>query len=83
MSAPVQRASGGRGRPPCCTDVLAARIQELRDTGLSLGRIRDVLNAEGLLTPMGRAWRKSYVDRVLKTKYMREWEEAMRASRSV
>ena len=77
MSAVAQPMRRSCGRPPCCPPELAKRIRRLRDSGLSLRQIRDVLNTEGIPTPMGRPfWRKSYVDRVLKTKYMRELEGA-------
>ena len=75
MSAPGE-APRKAGRPPCCPPDLAERIHRLRDSGLSLRQIQDVLNAEGVSTPTGRSyWWKSSVDRILKTKYMRELEQ--------
>lgn len=63
-------------RPPCCPEV-AARIKALRRQGYSLQRIADLLNAEGVPTPMGRSpWRKSHVDGVLGRLYVRELEPA-------
>lgn len=62
-----------RGRPPCCSYELAVRIVELRRRGLSYAKIGDVLNAEGIPTPMGLPrWRKAYVDRLLHTQYVRD-----------
>ena len=75
MSAP-EEAPRKAGRPPCCSPELAERIHKLRDSGLSLRQIQDVLNAEGVSTPTGRQyWWKSSVDRILKTKYMRALEQ--------
>jgi hypothetical protein len=63
-------------RPPCCPEV-AARIVALRRQGYSLQRIADLLNEEGVPTPMGRSpWRKSHVDGVLGRLYVRELEPA-------
>jgi hypothetical protein len=39
---------------------------------MSLRQIAEMLNSENVLTPMGRPWRKAYVDRFLHTKYTRE-----------
>jgi hypothetical protein len=51
-------------------------IVELRHQGLSYGAISDVLNAEGVPTPSGRpVWLRSYVDRVLHTRYAQELGE--------
>lgn len=74
MSAPDQRPSRRRGRPPLCPRELAARILMLnKDQGLSLQRIADLLNAEGVPTPLGLApWSKSHVDGVLSRIYTRE-----------
>ena len=59
-------------RPPCCPDV-AVRIVVLRRQKYSLQRIADLLNAEGVPTPMGRSpWRKSHVDGILSRLYVRE-----------
>lgn len=75
MSAP-EEAPRKAGRPPCCSPELAERIHKLRDSGLSLRQIQNVLNAEGVSTPTGRQyWWKSSVDRILKTKYMRALEQ--------
>lgn len=69
-----------RGRPPCCSRELALRIIGLERRGLAYGQIAAVLNADGVPTPMGRAlWRKSYVDRVLHTRYVRELKEELAA----
>jgi hypothetical protein len=52
---------------------LAIYIIELRSRGLSYARISDVLNEEGVPTPMGSScWQKSHVDRLLHTKYVRD-----------
>lgn len=62
-----------RGRPPCCPRELAIRILSLRRQGLSYMQICEVLNAEGVPTPMGRSrWSKSTIDRVLHTQYVRD-----------
>ncbi|MBB4704249.1 recombinase family protein [Sphaerisporangium siamense] len=48
------------------------RVRELHGQGLSLKAISEVLNAEGVPTPMGRApWGKSHVDRLLHTQHAR------------
>jgi hypothetical protein len=62
------------GRPPCCPRELAARILSLNeDQGLSRQQIADLLNAEGIPTPMGLApWSKWHVDGVLSRLYTRE-----------
>lgn len=64
----------GRGRPPCCPYELAARIARLHfQQGKSLRQISQILNDEGIPTPMGQSpWRKSHVDRVLHTQYVRD-----------
>ena len=74
MSGPGRQERRSRaGRPPCCPLELAARIQALKDQGYSLQRIADLLNDEGIPTPMGRPrWRKSHVDGVLSRLYVRE-----------
>ena len=59
-------------RPPCCPGV-AARILTLRHQGYSLQKIADLLNAEGVPTPMGRSpWRKSHVYELLGRLYVRD-----------
>ena len=65
-----------RGRPPCCTPELAIFVIGLRRQGLTLAQISAVLNREGVPTPDGRLiWQKSYVDRLLHTRYAREiWD---------
>lgn len=77
MSAVVERTEGP-GRSPCCPQKLAEYIRELKAQGLSLRKIRDRLNDEGKLTPMGCfPWHTSYVYRILGTKYMQEWDKGM------
>jgi Recombinase len=62
-----------RGRPPCCAPELARRILQLHRQGLSLQAISEVLNREGVPTPTGRPrWSKSYVDRLLHTRYVQD-----------
>jgi hypothetical protein len=52
---------------------LAIHVIELRARELSYARICDVLNEEGVSTPMGSScWQKSHVDRLLHTKYVRD-----------
>ena len=45
---------------------LAPRLAALREEGLSLSEIADVLNGEGLVTRRGKPWSKSQVLRVLR-----------------
>jgi len=64
------------GRPPVCAREVVIRIIELRRQGLSYSTISAVLNHEGVPTPMGRpVWHKSYVDRLLHTRYAMELRE--------
>jgi recombinase len=59
-------------RPPCCPDV-ATRIKAMRHQGYSLQKIADLLNDEGVPTPMGRSpWKKSHVYELLGRLYVRE-----------
>lgn len=68
MTALTALAPRRRGRPPCCPPAVAIRIVLLHLQGLSYQEICDVLNAEGVPTPLGRStWQRSYVDRVLHT----------------
>lgn len=79
MSAPspVRRA----GRPPACPLAVVIRVVELRRQGLSYAEISVVMNREGIPTPAGRpVWQKSYVDRLLHTRYAREiWDQCTNA----
>lgn len=62
-----------RGRPPRCPRDLALQVVMLRRQGLSYEQISAVLNAKGIPTPTGRPrWRKSSVDRLLHTRYVRD-----------
>lgn len=62
------------GRPPSCSPDLAVRIIRMRQAGLSYAGICTALNAEQIPTPTGGGpWQKSYVDRLLHTK----WVEAI------
>jgi len=71
---PVRR----RGRPPDWTHEIVMRIIELRLQGLSYGAISTVLNSERIPTPAGRpVWARSYVDRLLHTRYVMELWEAV------
>lgn len=73
MTAPVAFAPRRRGRPPCCPPAVAIRIVLLHLQGLSYQEICNVLNTEGVPTPLGRSpWQRSYVDRVLHTRYARD-----------
>jgi recombinase len=59
-------------RPPCCPEV-AARIVSLRREGYSLQKIADLLNAEGVSTPMGLSpWKKSHVYELFGRLYVQE-----------
>ncbi|GIH78888.1 recombinase family protein [Planobispora longispora] len=72
-TAPARR----RGRPPCCPPEVVRRIIALRSQGSSLAAISRILNEEGVRTPAGgRVWQKSYVDRLLHTRYARELLDA-------
>ena len=76
-SSPVP---GRRGRPPCCPRELAVRIVEMRRRDMTYEQISDVLNAEGIPTPLGRpVWFKSSVDRLLHTRYVEELMEEIGA----
>jgi hypothetical protein len=79
----MQPSLGARrpGRPPSCPPEVAVRIVTLHQQGLSYGAITSILNAEGLTTPAGRPrWQRSYVDRVLHTRYAKEILQAYLAS---
>jgi hypothetical protein len=61
------------GRPPCCPRELTIRIIQLHRQGFSYQAISDVLNGEGVPTPLGRSrWSKSSVDRLLHTRHVRD-----------
>jgi hypothetical protein len=63
------------GRPPCCPREVTLRILGLKNAGHSLRQIAEVLNAEGIPTPLGRPqWNKWHVDGVLHRLYTRELE---------
>lgn len=69
-AVPQSRRSG---RPPACPLEVVIHIVELRRQGLSYADISMALNREGIPTPTGRpVWQKSYVDRLLHTRYARE-----------
>ena len=74
MSAPDAASQARRpGRPPACRLELVIHVVELRRQGLSYADISMMLNREGIPTPAGRpVWQKSYVDRLLHTRYARE-----------
>lgn len=79
MSAEVLEHRG-RGRPPCCSAALTARIIELRRQNVSYERIANLLNAEGIPLPAGGShWHKSSVDRILHTNYAKELLEELAA----
>lgn len=70
----------GRGRPPSCPRELALRIVQLHLQGWGYQAIGDMLNDEGIPTPLGRPhWSKSYVDRLLHTQYVREILQELQA----
>ena len=77
MSSPaVQRAARRPGRRPACPEDIVIRVVDMRRQGLSYAQIRDVLNAEGIPTPLSRArWLKSSVDRLLHTRHAMELQE--------
>jgi DNA invertase Pin-like site-specific DNA recombinase len=63
-----KKAQGARlGRPSTVTPEVRARIAGLRARGLSLEKIADKLNVEGLRTAAGAAWRHKAVGRALRT----------------
>ncbi|GII85069.1 hypothetical protein Ssi03_30590 [Sphaerisporangium siamense] len=72
MSSAARPPRKEPGRPPVCPPAVVVRVRELHGQGLSLKAISEVLNAEGVPTPMGRApWGKSHVDRLLHTQHAR------------
>lgn len=76
MSAAAGKSGRKAGRPPCCPEA-AARVLALRREKYSLQQIADLLNEEGVPTPMGRSpWRKSHVYELLGRLYVRELEDA-------
>lgn len=61
-----------------CPREIVIRVVTLRKDGLSYGAISAVLNREGVPTPAGRpVWHKSYVDRLLHTRYASEIREML------
>ena len=61
------------GRPPACPLEVVIYVVVLRNQGLSYAEIGKQLNREGVPTPAGRPiWQKSYVDRLLHTRYAQE-----------
>ena len=73
MSIPPSPESRPPGRPPGCPREIVIRVAGLRREGLSYAAISAVLNAEGVPTPAGRSrWHRSYVDRLLHTRYAME-----------
>ena len=77
MSAPSPALQSRRpGRPPACPLEVVIYVVELRNQGLSYADISAQLNREGIPTPTGRpVWQKSYVDRLLHTRYAQELRE--------
>jgi hypothetical protein len=73
------------GRPPACSLEIVMHVIELRRQGLSYADISEELNREGVPTPMGRpVWQRSYVDRLLHTRYVQElWEQCASAPREM
>jgi hypothetical protein len=73
------------GRPPVCPRAIVIYVFELRRQGLSYAEIGAELNREGIPTPAGRpVWHKSYVDRLLHTRYAQEiWDQYTNASREM
>lgn len=62
----VKRAQGVRlGRPVQLPEEVAASVAELRDKGLSMGRIANLLNAHEVPTATGGKWHASTVQNVL------------------
>jgi hypothetical protein len=75
VSAAVVLPSRHRqGRPPSCPREVAVKIIVMRRRqGLSLMQICIRLNAQGVPTPSGQPfWQKSYVDRLLRTRYVQD-----------
>ena len=54
------------GRPAAPVPAAGDRVVQLRNEGLSLSAIAEVLNGEGVMSPAGRAWTKSSVQYVLR-----------------
>jgi hypothetical protein len=58
-----------------------AKVVQLRRQGLSLAAIGATLNTDGVLTPSSRPrWTKSHVDRLLHTRYAREFVDGLDAA---
>jgi hypothetical protein len=75
------RVASRRGRPPCCSPEVLAKVVRLRLQGLSLAAISAVLNTDGVLTPNSRPrWTKSHVDRLLHTRYAQEFMDVLDAA---
>lgn len=68
------------GRPPACPLEVVLQVVRLRQQGFSYGAICNILNAADLPTPAGRPrWQRSYVDRLLHTRYATEILHANKA----
>jgi hypothetical protein len=66
-------ASGRPGRRKQCADEVVARVVDMHLQKIGYGTIAAVLNSEGVPTPAGKdRWLRSYVDRLLHTKYAEE-----------
>lgn len=64
----AKKARGARlGRPITLPAGVRARVGELRATSLSMAKVAEALNAEGLTQGNGAAWTKSAVARVLRS----------------
>ena len=86
MSAPYPVSQVRRtGRRPVCRLEVVFHVIELRRQGLSYDAISVQLNREGVPTPAGRpTWQKSYVDRLLHTRYAQEiWDQFANAPREM
>ncbi len=77
MSAPAPQTRRP-GRPPACPLEIVLRVIDLRRRGLSYADISRAMNRDGIPTPAGRSvWQKSYVDRLLHTRYVMDLLEGI------
>jgi hypothetical protein len=73
-----------RGRPPSCPPDVVLRIVSMRRAGLSLQQISATLNADSIPTPAGgKRWQRSYVDRLLHTRYALECATQVKAETEI
>ncbi len=78
----VKKAQGARlGRPVIVPGEIRARVGELRASGLSMGKICDRINAEGLRTTVGTEWTRAGVQRIVRSLKLDAKAETARQAR--